>query len=49
MLEIAVDPGRLYYSDDERFLSWFADVLQRVARQRKRENEKQKRQSRRKR
>ena len=43
MLEIAVDPGRLFYSDDQRFLVWFGEVLQRIGRERKRENEKAKR------
>ena len=47
MLELPVDPGRLFDSGDQHYLAWLGDLVQRVVRQRRRENEKQKRQSKR--
>lgn len=31
MLEVAVDPGRLFYEDDPLFELWLADLLDRIA------------------
>jgi hypothetical protein len=43
LLELPVDPGRLFYTDDPHYCAWLGNLIERVMAKRKAEDEKAKR------